>query len=178
MVGTATPDLELWPIGNCQVSALVDREGAVVWACVPRVDGDPVFCSLLNGDNRDTGIWRFELVGQVSATQEYIRNTPILVTRLEAADGSVVEITDFCPRFERRGRMYRPVSFIRLVRPVKGAPQVRVALRLADALDLAEDKIRLIARYVGGGFGSKLGISQDVVAASIAAMSSALRGFG
>ncbi|QDH36133.1 xanthine dehydrogenase family protein molybdopterin-binding subunit [Porphyrobacter sp. YT40] len=41
---------------------------------------------------------------------------------------------------------------------------------LADALDLAEDKIRLIARYVGGGFGSKLGLSQDVVAASIASM--------
>ena len=41
---------------------------------------------------------------------------------------------------------------------------------LADALGLAEDKIRLIARYVGGGFGSKLGLSQDVVAAAIAAM--------
>ncbi|WP_066551301.1 MULTISPECIES: xanthine dehydrogenase family protein molybdopterin-binding subunit [unclassified Sphingomonas] len=41
---------------------------------------------------------------------------------------------------------------------------------LADALDLDEDRIRLVSRYVGGGFGSKLGISQDVVAASIAAM--------
>ena len=41
---------------------------------------------------------------------------------------------------------------------------------LADALGLKEDKIRLIARYVGGGFGSKLGISPDVVAASLAAM--------
>lgn len=41
---------------------------------------------------------------------------------------------------------------------------------LADALDLEESQIRLISRYVGGGFGSKLGISQDVVAASLAAM--------
>ena len=41
---------------------------------------------------------------------------------------------------------------------------------LADALDLKEDQIRLIARYVGGGFGSKLGISEEVVAASVAAM--------
>ena len=129
MVGTTTPDLELWPIGNCQVSALVDREGAIAWACVPRVDGDPVFCSLLNGDNRDTGIWRFELVGQVSATQEYIRNTPILVTRLEAADGSVVEVLDFCPRYEDKGRMYRPVAISRIVRPVAGSPRIRVVLR-------------------------------------------------
>ena len=129
MVGTTMPDLELWPIGNCQVSALVDREGAIAWACVPRVDGDPVFCSLLNGDNRDTGIWRFELVGQVSATQEYIRNTPILVTRLEAADGSVVEVLDFCPRYEDKGRMYRPVAISRIVRPVAGSPRIRVVLR-------------------------------------------------
>ena len=28
------PDLELSPIGNCQVSALIDREGAIVWGCV------------------------------------------------------------------------------------------------------------------------------------------------
>ena len=41
---------------------------------------------------------------------------------------------------------------------------------LADALDLGEDQVRLIARYVGGGFGSKLGISAEAVAASIAAM--------
>ena len=129
MAGTVTPDLELWPIGNCQVSALIDREGAVAWACVPRVDGDPVFCSLLNGDNRDVGIWRFELVGQVSAHQEYIRNTPILVTRLEAEDGSAVEVLDFCPRHEHKGRMYRPVAISRIVRPVAGNPRIRVVLR-------------------------------------------------
>lgn len=93
-------DLELSPIGNCQVSALVDREGGFVWGCVPRVDGDPVFCSLLNGDVRDRGIWRFELDGQTHASQRYERNTAILITRLESADGSAVEIHDFAPRFE------------------------------------------------------------------------------
>ncbi len=121
-------NLELSPIGNCQVSALVDEEGGFVWGCVPRVDGDPVFCSLLNGDNRNEGVWRFELEGQVSATQYYLRNTPILVTRLEALDGSALEIHDFAPRFERSGRMYRPVAYIRIVRPVAGAPRLRVCL--------------------------------------------------
>jgi GH15 family glucan-1,4-alpha-glucosidase len=129
MASLPTPDLELWPIGNCQISALVDREGAIVWACVPRVDGDPVFCALMNGANRESGIWRFELVDQVSASQEYIRNTPILVTRLEAADGSAIEILDFCPRHERQGRMYRPVAITRIVRPVAGNPRLRVVLR-------------------------------------------------
>ncbi|NVD44726.1 xanthine dehydrogenase family protein molybdopterin-binding subunit [Qipengyuania atrilutea] len=41
---------------------------------------------------------------------------------------------------------------------------------LADSLNLEEDNIRILSRYVGGGFGSKLGVSQETVAASIAAM--------
>ncbi len=41
---------------------------------------------------------------------------------------------------------------------------------LADALNLEEAQVRLLSPYVGGGFGSKLGVSQEVVAASLAAM--------
>ncbi len=40
---------------------------------------------------------------------------------------------------------------------------------LADALGVGEDKVRLLAPYVGGGFGSKLGIAPEAVAAAIAA---------
>jgi xanthine dehydrogenase YagR molybdenum-binding subunit len=42
-------------------------------------------------------------------------------------------------------------------------------LQLADALGLKPDQVRLVARYVGGGFGSKLGIAPETVAAAIAA---------
>jgi hypothetical protein len=123
------PSLQLWPIGNCQVSGLIDERATLAWGCVPRVDGDPVFCALLNGDRQDDGVWRFELAGQVSASQEYVRNTPILVTRLEADDGSAVEIVDFCPRSQRSGRMFRPVAWCRIVRPVAGSPRHKVTLR-------------------------------------------------
>ena len=121
-------NLELWPVGNCQVSGMIDERAGLVWGCIPRVDGDPVFCALLHGNQPDRGVWRFELEGQVRASQSYERNTPILVTRLEAADGSAVEITDFCPRFERSGRMYRPVAFTRIVRPVAGVPRLKITL--------------------------------------------------
>ena len=100
----------------------------MVWGCAPRVDGDPVFSSLLNDSQREAGVWRFELEGQCEAKQEYIRNTPHLVTTLTAKDGSEVQILDFCPRFERSGRMYRPVAWIRIVRPIAGNPRVRVVL--------------------------------------------------
>ncbi|MDJ0979007.1 MAG: glycoside hydrolase family 15 protein [Erythrobacter sp.] len=122
-------NLELWPVGNCQVSGLIDETGALVWGCTPRVDGDPVFSALLNNSQRDAGIWRFEIEGQCEVHQEYIRNTPHLLTTLTAKDGSAVQVLDFCPRYERSGRMYRPVAFARILRPLSGNPRVKVILR-------------------------------------------------
>ena len=128
-----TPTLDLWPIGNCQVSALVDTAARFVWGCVPRVDGDPLFSSLLDGSDPSgqdaVGLWSIDLQDCASITQEYRRNTPILVSTLTDSHGNAIEIIDFCPRFERMGRMYRPVAFARVVRPVKGSPRIRVRLR-------------------------------------------------
>jgi GH15 family glucan-1,4-alpha-glucosidase len=127
-------NLSLWPIGNCQVSALIDEEAGFIWGCAPRVDGDPLFCSLLDPKGESDlprGEWRLSVENQVSVEQHYLRNTPILVTRLTDADGGVAEIFDFCPRFERSGRMYRPVAFVRIVRPLAGAPRLKVALNPA-----------------------------------------------
>lgn len=130
---TVTASLNLWPIGNCQVSALVDGAGRFAWACLPQVNGDPAFCSLLNktipGDDKEHGFWDIELVDAVETTQSYLRNTPVLVTRHTDVHGNAVEVTDFCPRFEQNGRIYRPVAFVRIVRPVSGSPRIKVRLR-------------------------------------------------
>jgi xanthine dehydrogenase YagR molybdenum-binding subunit len=40
---------------------------------------------------------------------------------------------------------------------------------LADALNIEEENVRILSPYIGGGFGSKLGISNEAVAAAIAA---------
>ncbi|OJY67958.1 MAG: glucoamylase [Sphingobium sp. 66-54] len=128
-----TATLDLWPIGNCQVSALVDRAGRFVWGCVPRVDGDPAFSSLLDPAPRAgegaRGFWEIDLEDCVETRQHYVRNTPVLVTHHRDNAGNAVEIIDFCPRFWRNGRMYRPVAFARIVRPVEGSPRIRVRLR-------------------------------------------------
>jgi len=123
--------MNLWPIGNCQVSALIDRTGRFVWGCVPRVDGDPAFSALLDREDTETGFWTIELDGAVKTEQHYLRNTPILVTRHEDAGGNAVEVIDFCPRFVRNDRDYRPTAFVRIVRPVAGSPRIRVVLRVA-----------------------------------------------
>ncbi len=128
-----TQSLDLAPIGNCSVSSLIDRRGRHVWACVPRVDGDPMFCALLGGKTADDptvqGQWSVELEGFVEAKQDYLRNTPILRTELIDASGAALEIIDFAPRFHRSGRIYRPVSLIRLIRPLRGSPRISIRLR-------------------------------------------------
>jgi GH15 family glucan-1,4-alpha-glucosidase len=121
--------LDLWPIGNGQVSALVDRAGRFVWGCVPRIDGDPLFSALVGGETPDRGFWSIELDGAVSVEQYYERNTPILVSVHKDAGGNAIEVVDFCPRFERLGRSYRPVAYARIVRPIAGSPRITVKLR-------------------------------------------------
>ncbi len=125
------PNLDLAPIGNCSISALIDRSGRYVWACAPRVDGDPVFSALMDGDDPRHGFWDIVLEGQTEVTQAYVRNTPVLRTVMTAGDGAAVEILDFAPRHRKHDRTYRPLAFARVVRPLSGSPRIRVRLRPA-----------------------------------------------
>ncbi|MES2861343.1 MAG: glycoside hydrolase family 15 protein [Pseudomonadota bacterium] len=126
---SARPTLDLAPIGNCAISALIDRSGRFVWACAPRVDGDPVFSALMDGYAPEHGFWAIELEDQTSVEQAYVHNTPVLRTVLTDADGASVEILDFAPRHMKHSRTYRPLAFARIVRPLAGSPRIRVRLR-------------------------------------------------
>jgi GH15 family glucan-1,4-alpha-glucosidase len=124
-------DLQLAVIGNCSFGAMVDGRGRIVWACLPRFDADPIFCSLLNGngDGDKFGFYEIELQDFARSEQQYLHNTAILVTTLYDQAGAAVEITDFAPRYRQYDRFYRPVMIIRNVRPVNGNPTIRVRLR-------------------------------------------------
>ncbi|RMD61030.1 MAG: glycoside hydrolase family 15 protein [Alphaproteobacteria bacterium] len=122
-------NLDLAVIGNCNVSALIDARARMVWACLPRFDGDPVFCSLLNPVAGDTGYFAVEVREMVRTRQSYRRNSTIVVTEIEDAEGGVVEVVDFAPRFKQFGRVFRPMMLIRTVRPVVGTPSIRIRLR-------------------------------------------------
>jgi len=121
--------LDLAPIGNCSVSALINRRGRYVWACAPRVDGDPVFSALMDGDDPEHGFWDVCLADLKDVEQAYIKNTPVLRTVLTAADGAAVEIIDFAPRHHKHHRTYRPLAFGRIIRPIAGVPRITVRLR-------------------------------------------------
>lgn len=121
--------LDLGAIGNGTLGALIDARGRIVWACVPAFDGDPTFCALLSPRNHDGGWYDVVLDGQTLAEQHYEPNSAILVTRLHDAQGNVLEITDFAPRFRQYGRVYHPLMLIRRLRPVVGTPRICVRLR-------------------------------------------------
>ena len=117
--------LDLALVGNGTVAALIDPEGAVVWGCFPRFDGDPAFCTLLGG----SGDFTIELVDGARHEQEYLPNTPILVTRLFDSSGGAVEITDFAPRFRQFGRVFCPMMLVRRIKRIGGNPRLRICLR-------------------------------------------------
>ena len=125
--GVATLDLGV--IGNGSIGALIDARGRVVWCCLPSFDDDPVFCSLLSPTLGDCGYFNLALDGENASTQRYLENSAVLLTRLDAADGSAVEICDFAPRFRQHGRIFHPMSIVRTIRPLAGAPRITLRLR-------------------------------------------------
>jgi len=126
-----TRTLELGVIGNCEVAALIDERASIVWGCLPRIDADPVFCSLLTTDTGDDqrGVFGVELQDSTRTTQRYLRNTAILETVLHDTHGNALRVVDFCPRFRARGRMFRPMMFVRMIEPVAGRPLANIRLR-------------------------------------------------
>jgi GH15 family glucan-1,4-alpha-glucosidase len=126
-------DLELALIGNGNIAALIDGDARIVWSCLPRMDGDPVFCALLREPAGDDafGFFEIEVLDHVRSEQWYLENTAILVTRLHDRSGGVVEIVDVAPRFRQFGRMFCPSTIVRSLRRIAGSPRVRVRLRPA-----------------------------------------------
>ena len=126
--------LDLGVIGNSSFGALINPQGRIVWSCLPRFDGDPVFCDLLNGgdnavDGGDFGFWDVALADFDHSEQFYVPNTAILKTRLYDTDGNAVELTDFAPRYLNHGRMFRPVALMRRIAPLAGTPRITIRLR-------------------------------------------------
>ncbi|WP_332825281.1 glycoside hydrolase family 15 protein [Ramlibacter sp.] len=149
-----TPNsLQLGMIGNCAYSALIDREARLMWCCLPRFDGDPVFNALLD-PSENGSIWAFELEDFDRSEQEYEPNTAVLRTRLYDRRGQGIEITDFAPRFWSRGRTFRPLTLVRRVKVLQGSPRMKVKLR--PRFDWGRTKPQVTQgsthiRYVGPG---------------------------
>jgi GH15 family glucan-1,4-alpha-glucosidase len=145
---TLRPSLDLAVIGNCAVAGLVDSDGRLVWGCWPRLDGDPIFCALIDGDNPDKGFFAIESDEETTSRSAYLRNTAILRTSVSTSSGGAYTITDFAPQYWIAGRMYRPPMFVRRIEPLAGFCRVRVRLRPAVGYGRARAKAVLGSNHI------------------------------
>ncbi|MGM0553697.1 MAG: glycoside hydrolase family 15 protein [Pseudomonadota bacterium] len=81
-------------IGNCTTAALVGRDGAIPWMCVPRFDSEPLFCALL--DHQRGGAFTVAPEPLVASHQRYIPDTAVLITEMAGPEGRV-RVTDCLP---------------------------------------------------------------------------------
>jgi hypothetical protein len=117
-------------IGNGAVAALVDRQGAINWFCLPRFDGDPVFHRLLGSPDGRPGQGGFaiELADGQVVSQLYRPNTAILETVIEGPSGRI-RIHDAAPKRKGDADVERPALIIRRVEPLAGQPRITIRCR-------------------------------------------------
>jgi GH15 family glucan-1,4-alpha-glucosidase len=108
-------------IGDLQTAALVGRNGAVEWLCVPRFDSASCFSALV-GDDRH-GRWLVAPAGEVrSVARRYRPGTLVLETDFETDEGAV-RVVDFMPL-----RKAGPPRLMRIVEGLRGRVPVRMQL--------------------------------------------------
>ena len=119
----AVTDLQHGAIGNGSVLALIGPDTSIDWLCLPRFDSPSVFARLLDEENGG----RFQFVPEQGAVgpMAYLRGTNILRTVIRTAEGAC-EVLDFAPRIPAGLAVNAPLEIHRLVRPLEGAPRLRV----------------------------------------------------
>jgi GH15 family glucan-1,4-alpha-glucosidase len=127
-------------IGDLHAAALVGRDGAVDWLCLPRFDSASCFTALL-GDARH-GRWLLAPDGDPRASsRRYRPGTLVLETEFESAQG-VVRVIDFMPV-----RSQGPPRLMRIVEGLRG----RVAMRMELSLRPDYGSIRPWVEHVADG---------------------------
>jgi GH15 family glucan-1,4-alpha-glucosidase len=78
-------------IGDGNTAALVGRDGAIVWLCVPRFDSPPLFCRIL--DAARGGAFTITPEGLVESRQLYEPDSGVLVTQMRS-QSALIELVD------------------------------------------------------------------------------------
>ncbi len=111
-------------IGNCQSSALINKDSSIDWCCLPRFDSPSVFGKLI--DNNIGGFFKIETRGYYNINQEYINDTCILRTSFDNGYDAF-DVIDYMPRFQmNNNNYYSPPEITRMVKHIKGNPDIKI----------------------------------------------------
>ncbi len=94
-------------IGDTRTVALVERGGSIDWFCAPRIDSSACFASLLGEPKH--GRWLMAPAAEAQTTRRYEKETLVLETIHETADGTVAVI-DFMPPEHPHPTIHRMVE--------------------------------------------------------------------
>lgn len=117
-------NLDYGIVGNCKSAALISREGAIEWMCMPDFNSSSVFAKIL--DKKIGGSFEIFVDESYTSVQRYIPKTNILVTKFSGPEGSF-EMLDFMPRYLRSEKhYYAPPDIIRYFKVLDGCPKFRL----------------------------------------------------
>lgn len=126
-VGTPIADYAL--LSDCNSAALVSRDGAVEWLCMPRFDSPSLFGRILDAD---AGHWTIQPIGSFTTERRYLPGSLVLETTFRTERG-VVRLTDALAFSNgQHGHdlgLNAPHELIRLVEAVDG--EVEMLMELA-----------------------------------------------
>ena len=109
-------------LGDLHTAALVGRDGAIDWLCLPHFDSPAGFAALVGGD--DAGTWKLAPAsGEPSTGRRYRHDSLILETEFHTRDGTV-RVIDFMPP---RGVA---ADVVRIVEGLSGRVPIAMTLRL------------------------------------------------
>ncbi|WP_067172900.1 glycoside hydrolase family 15 protein [Microtetraspora niveoalba] len=144
---TTTPIADYAMLSDRHSAALVSKDGAVDWLCLPRFDSPSVFAAMLDDD---AGSWSIRPVGQYRVSRHYMDATLVLQTTFETASGALV-LTDALatggdPDPHRLGAA-APHTLLRSVTCVRGSAEVEIRFRPRPEYGLVTP---LLSRVDGG----------------------------
>ncbi|MBV8450494.1 MAG: glycoside hydrolase family 15 protein [Hyphomicrobiales bacterium] len=109
-------------IGDCRTAALVARNGAIEWLCLPRFDSPACFAKLLGEEEH--GYWRIATHDQrVEIVRAYRDDSVILETDHKTAKGTA-RVIDFMPTGTKSPQV------VRLVQGMSGVVEMRMELAI------------------------------------------------
>src|SRR5918998_2896038 len=109
-------------LGDTHAAALVGRNGAVEWLCLPRFDSASCFSALLGDERHGRWLLAPDAGEVIASSRRYRPGTLVLETDFELAAGAV-RVIDFMPR-----RGDGPPRLMRIVEGLRGRVPMRMAL--------------------------------------------------
>ena len=110
-------------LGDLHTAALVNREGAVDWLCLPRFDSGACFAALLGSE--ENGRWLLAPAQGGGCTRRSYRGHSLVLESEWETNSGTVRLIDFMP--PRRGEA---PDLIRIVEGVSGRVAMQMDLRL------------------------------------------------